>query len=210
MTKQPIPSAIKQYTFTKEILDDHITNSTNLRKQLRLYKVINSEGNIAGQFFYYPKKQFIAIDGNEIEVKVIEKFFKKTQYPLIDTKSNGQIGEIKYFGGPISYFWQDVPSLPNGTITLDDIVFNFRRIPAAVRSIPFKQDTWGHFKFRLYAIKGDKYANYTLKMDVPAWRTIGFNYIPFTGTIETNFENITAIVAAFYLMEYEFELQDET
>lgn len=206
MPLQPQPSDVKQYTFTKEILNDPLTNTNSPHSQLCLYKIIDNEGNTAAQFHYYPKKQFIEIDSQEITVSVIEKFFKKTQYLLID--NNQPVGEYKFIDSAMRLFWQDVPSEPNGILTFNDMVFNFRRVPAAVRALRFKKDTWGFYKFRLYGINGDTYAEYTLKMDQLTWQRYG--HIPFTGAIETNADNIMIVVSAFYLMERVFETLDDT
>jgi hypothetical protein len=209
MTQQPNSSGLKQYIFTKETLNDPLTNTDSSHSQLCLYKIIDNGGNIAAQFHYYPKKQFIEIDGKEMTVSVIEKFFKKTQYLLIH--NNQSVGEYKFIDSSMRLFWNDVPSEPNGILTFNDKVFNFRRIPAAVRALRFKKDTWGHFKFRLYAVKGDMYAEYMLKMPQFTWQRFGFiNHLPFTGSIETNTDNIMVVVSAFYLMERVFETLDDT
>lgn len=81
-------------------------------------------------------------------------------------------------------------------------------IPPEIRYTAFKQDTWGYFRFRLYAVKGNEFAEYSLKMDIPVWRTESFANIPFTGTIETNSQIMMAMLAALYLMEKEFEIED--
>src|ERR1044072_7771000 len=182
----------KQYTFTREILNDHVRHTKNSGK-LRLYKIIDSEGNIAAQFYSYPKKQVIEVNGKEIVVSVVEKFFKETKYLLIDSEKNEPIGEYKYFGAEISYFWQDVPTEPNGTITLDDILFYFRRIP--VGSSPFDQEPPGYYHFRLYAVMGDEYADYKLNISPSTWLNARSNTsCSFAGAIETNSKNITAMV----------------
>ena len=209
MSLQPNSSVLKQYTFTKENLNNPEINTYNSRQQKSLYKIIDKEGSIAAQFYYLPTKQFIQIDGKEITVSVIEKFLKKTQYQLID--NNQQVGEYKFNHNALCVFWQDVPSEPNGTVTLNNMVYNFRRISTGIRSLRLKKETWGHFKFRLYAVMGDVYAEYTLKMEQLNWLRTGFvNHHPFTGSIETNSENIMVVVAAFYLMERVWETLEET
>lgn len=201
MTLQPKSSDVKQYTFTKEILNDPLTG--NSRKHLRLYKLIDNNGNTAAQFFYYAKEQFIEIDGKKIAVSVIEKFLKKPQYLLIDS-ANNQLGEYTFIDSEMRLFWQDVPAEPNGTITLGEAVYNFRRIPAGIPS-------GGYFKFMLYDIYGDTYADYTLKVDqLTWWQRFNTNYQLFNGTIETNTSNIMIVVSAFYLMERVFETLDDT
>jgi hypothetical protein len=209
MTLQSNSSVIKQCTFTKEILNDPALNKLIYTKQLCLYKIIDNEGNIAAQFYYHPEKHAIEIDGKKITISVIEKFLKRTQYLLIENKQ--KIGEYKFNYSELCHYWQDVPSDPNGTVTFNNIVYNFRRISPGIRSLLFKKETWGHFKFRLYAIKGDAYAEYTLKMDQLTWQRAGsVNHYPFNGTIETNSENILLVVSAFYLMERVFETLDDT
>jgi hypothetical protein len=90
------------------------------------------------------------------------------------------------------------------------MVYNFRRISSGVRSLAFKKETWGYFKFRLYAVLGDAYVDYTLNIEQLTWyRTGNVNGLPFSGAIETNAENILVIAAAFYLMERVFETLDD-
>jgi hypothetical protein len=110
MSLQPNPSVIKQYTFTREVLNDPAPDKIFSRKHLCLYKIIDNEGNIAAQFYYSSRKQFIEIDGKEITVAVIEKFLKKTQYQLIE--NNKQVGEYTFNHSGLCLFWQDVPSDP--------------------------------------------------------------------------------------------------
>ncbi|HEY8893725.1 MAG TPA: hypothetical protein VIM79_02885 [Niastella sp.] len=209
MTLQPNADVIKQYTFTKENLNDPATNTYNSLQQKSVYKIIDNEGNIAAQFYYLPAKQFIQIDGKEITVSVIEKFLKKTQYLLME--NNRQVGEYKFIHSGLCHFWQDVPSDPNGAVTLNDMIYNFRRIPSGIRSLQFKKETWGHFKFRLYAVYGDAYAQYTFRIDQLSWLRTGFiNHHPFSGAIETNSENLLVVVAAFYLMERVLATTEET
>lgn len=210
MNLQPQPADVKQYTFTKEILNDPLTNTNSRHSQLCLYKIVDNKGNTAAQFHYYPKKQFIEIEGKEFAVSEIERFFKATKYLLIDAGKNQPVGEYKFNDSAIHFFWEDVPTEPNGTILLDDMVYYFRRIRSGVRSLRLRKETWGHFKFRLYAVKGDMYAEYTLKIDQPGWRqSMCVNLHSLNGTIETNTQNILVVVAAFYLMERVFETLDD-
>lgn len=209
MTPQADSSVIKQYSFTKEILNDPRTNTYNAYQQKSLYKIIDDEGSIVAQLYYLPDKQFIEIDGKEITVSVIEKFLRKTQYLLIE--NNQPIGAYKFNHSGLFPFWQDIPSDPNGTVIFNNLVFNFRRVSTGVRSLQFKKETWGHFKFRLYAVIGDAYAEYTLKMDQLNWLRAGFiNHHPFSGAIETNSTNLFIVVSAFYLMERVFATTEET
>jgi hypothetical protein len=125
--------------------------------------------------------------------------------------NNQQVGAYKFNHNALCHFWQDVPSDPNGFVTLNNMIYNFRRIPTGIRSLQFKKETWGHFKFRLYAVRGDAYAEYTFRMEQLNWIRSGFvNHHPFTGAIETNSKNILVVVAAFYLVERVFETLEET
>ncbi|MBK7885635.1 MAG: hypothetical protein IPJ81_18995 [Chitinophagaceae bacterium] len=145
------------FKFSKELigLPNKPTN------QLRLYKLLDDNNQVVGQFFYYPKEKLICFGDRELSIEVITKFMKKTKYFLVDKNNNKQIGEYEIFGGSgTNTFWQDVPSLPTGTIKIDGILFNFRRIPTGIKYSFLKQDTWGYFKFRLYAIKGQEFYEY--------------------------------------------------
>jgi hypothetical protein len=196
------------FKFSKELIDTGSTNRPS--EQLRLYKIVDDKDQLLGQFFYYPKEQIINFHNREISIEVVSKFLKKTKYFLVDRKDNNHVGEYEIFGGfGVNRFWQDVPSSPTGTIKLGDTLFNFRRIPADTKYSFLKQETWGYFKFRLYAIKGQEFYEYSLKMDIPVWSKPHYtNYRPFTGTIVSNSDNIFAILAGLYLMEVEFNFED--
>lgn len=196
------------FKFSKELVDTDSANRPG--KQLRLYKVLDDKDQVLGQFLYYPKEQIISLADRKISIEVVAKPLKKTKYFLVDKKDNEQIGEYEICGGfGVNHFWQDVPSSPTGTIRLGDTLFNFRRIPADIRHLLVKQETWGYFKFRLYAIKGQAFYEYSLKMDMPAWSKPRYtNYRPFSGTIVANSDNILAILAGLYLMEVEFDYED--
>ena len=196
------------FKFSKELIDTDTTNRPN--KQVRLYKILDGKDQLLGQFFYYPKEQVIYFSDREISIEVVSKFFKKTKFFLVDKKDNNQVGEYEIFGGfGVNHFWQDVPSSPTGTIKLGDALFNFRRIPSDIKFSFLKQETWGHFKFRLYAIKGQEFYEYNLKMDIPVWSKPHYTkYRPFVGTIESNSDNIFTILAGLYLMEVEFDFED--
>lgn len=197
-----------KFTFCKELIDKNSTNRPG--KKLRLYTLLDDQNQLIGQFFYYPKEQIIIVNDQEISIEVAPKFFKKTKYLLVDKKDSKQVGEYNILGGyGINHFWQDIPSSPTGTLTLGDTVFNFRRIPPAIRYSFLKQDTWGYFKFHLYAIKGTEFYEYSLKMDIPVWSKSHYTkYRPFVGTIESNSDNVLAILAGLYLMEMEFDFED--
>jgi hypothetical protein len=196
------------FKFSKELIDKDSTNRPS--KQLRLYKILDDKNQLLGQFLYYPKEQVISFNDREISIEVVSKFLKKTKYFLVDKKDNKQVGEYEIFGGfGVSHFWQDVPSSPTGTIKLGDTIFNFRRIPTDIRYSFLKQDTWGYFKFRLYTIKGKEFYEYSLKMDIPVLSKSHYTkYRPFVGTIESNSDNVFAILAGLYLMEVEFDFED--
>ena len=196
------------FKFSKELIDKDSTNRPS--KQLRLYKLLDERNQLLGQFFYNPKEQIINYDDREISIEVVSKFLKKTKYFLVDRKDNKQVGEYEIFGGyGVNHFWQDVPSSPTGTIKLGDTVFNFRRIPADIKYSFLKQETWGYFKFRLYAIKGKEFYEYSLKMDIPVLSKPHFTkYRPFFGTIVSNSDNVFAMLAGLYLMEVEFDFED--
>lgn len=196
------------FKFSKELIDKDSTNRPS--KQLKLYKLLDETNQLLGQFFYNPKEQIINFDDREISIEVVSKFLKKTKYFLVDRKDNKQVGEYEVFGGyGVNHFWQDVPSSPTGTIKLGDTVFNFRRIPTDIKYSLLKQDTWGYFKFRLYTIKGEEFYEYSLKMDIPVWSKSHYTkYRPFVGTIESNSDNVFAILAGLYLMEVEFDFED--
>ena len=196
------------FKFSKELIDSDSTKRPS--KQLRLYKISDDKDQLLGQFFYYPKEQIINFDDREISIEVVSKFLKKTKYFLVDKKDSKQVGEYEIFGGfGVNHFWRDVPSSPTGTIKLDDTVFNFRRIPSDIKYSFLKRETWGYFKFRLYAIKGHEFYEYSLKMDIPVSSKPHFTkYRPFVGTIESSSDNVFAILAGLYLMEVEFDFED--
>jgi hypothetical protein len=82
-------------------------------------------------------------------------------------------------------------------------------MPSDIKHSFFKQETWGYFKFRLYANKGQEFYEYSLKMDIPVFCKSHFtNYRPFEGTIKSNSDNVFAILAGLYLMEMEFDFED--
>jgi hypothetical protein len=196
------------FKFSKELIGNDTTNRPN--KQLRLYKILDDKDQVIGQFFNYPKEQIINFGDREISVEIVSKFLKKTKYFLVDKKDAKQLGEYEILGGfGVNHFWQDVPSSPTGIITLGETVFNFRRIPADIKYSFFKQETWGYFKFRLYTIKGKEFYEYSLKMDIPVWSKSHYTkYRPFVGTIESNSDNVFAILAGLFLMEVEFDFED--
>lgn len=195
--------------FSKELIDTDPTNRPS--NQLRLYKISDDKDRLLGQFFYYPKEQIINFNDREISIEVVSKFLKKTKYFLVDKNDNRQVGEYEILGGfGINPFWKDVPSSPIGTIKLDNALFNFRRIPADIKYSFFRQETWGYFKFRLYAVKGQEFYEYSLKMDIPALSKPNYTkYRPFVGTIASNSDNIFAILAGLYLIEMEFDYEDK-
>lgn len=196
------------YKFSKELVEINATSRQS--KQLRLYKIFDDKDRLAGEFFIYPKQYLIRFNDREITIEVISKFLKKTKHFLVDKKDHEKVGEYEVFGGNgVNHFWQDVPSSPTGTIKLGDSLFHFRRIPPDVRRAFLKPDTWGYFKFRLYAVKGEEFYEYSLKIDIPAWSNrYFFKFEPFVGTIESNADNVFAILAGLYLMELEFEFED--
>lgn len=196
------------FTFSKELVDHGLSGKPHL--QLRLYKVFDEAGAVAGSFHYYPKEQFFKIGEREILISVISKLFRKSKFLMLDRTSQEQVGEYEVFGGyGINHFYQDVPSAPTGIIKIAGKNFNFRRVPAEAGYSVFKKATWGYFKFRLYSIIGNEFYEYSLKMDIPALSKAHFtNYRPFTGNIESTSDNLFVLLAGFYLMEIEFEYED--
>ena len=197
-----------KYKFSKEVIDEYADDKPY--EQLRLYKLLNENDQIIGQFFYYSNRQYFVFGKTKILVEVISKIFKKTVYNLIDYNTNQKVGEYEIFGGRgIDRFWQDVPSIPTATIHIEDKKFNFRRISADINFSTFKKETWGYFKFKLYATKGNEFYDYTLKMDIPVFSKANYHkYRPFVGQIESNSNNILIILAGMYLMDIEFEYED--
>jgi hypothetical protein len=196
------------FKFSKELIVIDAANRPS--EQLRLYKVADENDQLLGQLFYYQDQQIIAFDDRKISIEVMRKFLKKSTYFLVDKRDNTQVGEYKVLGGfGVNYFWQDVPSSPTGTISMGDKSFVFRRIPPDISHSIFKRETWGYFKFRLYANKGQEFYEYSLKMDIPLWSKPYYTrYQPFVGTIESNADNVFAILAGLYLMEMEFKFED--
>lgn len=186
----------RQYAFTKELIDGY---------WLRQYNFFDATGELAGQFNYDGERQYLQYDDTEIEVEVISKLFKKTRYLLVDSRSKTTVGEYQLLGTGISLFWQDVPSSPNGTITLNDAVYNFRSLSTGIMPSLLQPESWGHYKFRLYAVRGDQFAEYTLKVALPFLKNMGIENYPFTGTVETNFASMKPVLAACYLIEWEFK-----
>lgn len=196
------------FRFTKELIGNSSTNRPD--KQLKLYKIFDDREVLRGQFFYYPEKQIISFENREILIEVGSKFFKKTKYLLTDKKDGKQVGEYEISGGiGISLFWQDVPTLPTGKVILNNMVFNFRRIAPDVSYSSLKQEYWNYFKFRLYAVKGDEFYDYSLKLDTSIVSKSNLvKHRPFIGAIESNSDNVFAILAGLYLMEIEFDNED--
>ncbi len=196
------------YKFSKELIDEYPGDKPY--RQLRLYKILDNKKQIVGQFYYYADEQYFLFGDKQISIEVISKLFKKTRYNLVNQSKQIQIGNYEIFGGfGIARFWEDVPSTPTGTINVDNKKYNFRRIPADIEYSFFKKATWGYFKFRLYATKGNEFYEYSLKMDIPSFSKVHYtNYRPFTGEIESNSDNILVMLAGFYLMEIEFEFED--
>lgn len=179
---------------------------------LNVYRVIDNDHTILGEYYSDRDRQYVKCNDNEIEIQTISKLFKKTKYLLIDAQNgNKQIGSFNLLGIGIGYYWKDVPSSPNGTLMLNNVVYNFRRIAPAVRESFFKKDTYGYFRFRLYSVTGIDYAEYDLKMEMSIWKRPGAaNNKPFEGTVETNMKNFPAVLAACFLMEYEFRHDGES
>lgn len=195
------------YTFSKDLID--IGSRINSKK-LRLYKIMSTEGMLCGQLLNYPTKQLIQLSSREIQIKTISKLFTNPKCILLDLNDNKEIGQLEIMGGfGVNFFWQDAPSDPIGRIKVGESVFNFRRIPPAISYSFFKQETWGHFKFRLYTIKGNDFYEYSFKLDMPVLDMgPALIYKTFTGSIETNGDNLLAILTAFYLIEAEFSNED--
>jgi hypothetical protein len=194
------------YKFSKEQADEYPDDKPY--RELMLYKVIDDNDQIVGQFYFYRDEQYFVFDNTQISIEVISKLFKKTKYNLLN--NNKPIGNYEIFGGGgIDRFYQDVPSNPTATINIGDQKYNFRRIPAAVEYSFFKQETWGYFKFRLYAVKGNEFYDYSLKMDIPFLSKANYTkYRPFVGQIESNSDNMLVMLAGIYLMDIEFEYED--
>jgi hypothetical protein len=179
---------------------------------LNIYRVIDNDHIILGEYCSDPDRQYIKCDNKEIEIQTISGFFKKTKYLLIDLQNgNQQIGNFNLLGIGIDYYWKDVPSSPNGTLVLNNVVYNFRRIAPAIRESFLKKDTHGYFRFRLYSVTGTDYAEYDLKMEMSIWKKPGAAINkPFEGTVETNMKNFPVVLAACFLMEYEFRHDGES
>ena len=196
------------YKFSKELIDEYPDDKPY--RQLRLYKIYDNKEQILGQLFYYRDEQYFVFGDTKISIEIVSKLFKNTKYYLVDDNKKIQIGEYDIFGGcGINRFWQDVPSTPTATINLGDKKFYFRRIPAEVEYSFFKQETWGYYKFRLYATKGNEFFEYSLKMDIPILSKANYTkYRAFVGQLESNSDNLLAILAGPYLMDIEFEFED--
>ena len=196
------------FIFSKELIDNDPT--TKRGKRSSQYKILDAKNNLLGQFFHSSEEPLIYVGDKEISIDTVSKFLKKTKHFLVDNKDRKQIGEYEILGGHgIDHFWKDIPSSPTGTIKLNDTLFNFRRVAPDVRYSFLKQETWGYFKFRLYAIERKEFYEYCLKMDVPIYdKPNQTKWRPFLGTIESNSDNILAILAGLYLMEIEFAFED--
>jgi len=178
------------------------------RKQLRLYKVYNDRGMMFGNFFYYPDEQAFNFNDTEIFIKINSKLFKAPQYLLIDRKDRKQIGHFQINQFRTHTFWKYNPS-PIGRIHLGDEVYNFKRVSPDIQPSPFKQETWGHFKFSLCSSKSNENIEYSLKMDIPVLSKANFTkYRPFEGFIESNTDNMFAILSGIYLIELAFQDED--
>lgn len=184
-------------------------SSIKLDKQLKVYKLFDANNQAIGWFFHYPNKQIIRIGDRDIYIETISSFRKKKCF-LVDKIEKKQIGEYGIFGGGTNYFWQDVPSSPNAIIKIDEVQFNFRRVLPDVSYSLLKKEYFNYFKFRLYAVKGNEFYEYSLKMDYPIRKKPYYSrYQPFVGTIESNSDNIFPILCGFYLIEKEFDYEDK-
>jgi hypothetical protein len=195
--------------FTKELKSEQYPTDFVPKKLLRLYQVW--EGNkLWGQFFHYPEKHFFKVEDKEVSIEVISKWFQKCKYLLNDDMENKLIGKYEIFNMRMIPFLAYEPLPPDASVTINDKLYYFRRLNPDIPSDLIKQETWGHFKFRLYAIKGNEYADYCLKMDIPIISKPNYtNNRPFTGTIETNIEDKLTILSALYLMEFAFKEEDQ-
>jgi hypothetical protein len=195
-----------QLRFTKDLINDIITTNVKISDQLRLYKIFDEQDAILGQFYFYHKEQYITFQEKEIAVETTSKILKKSQHLLVDKSDGKQIGQCELYKTGLStseyfLFNQFLLKIGDKTYILE------RQKPEAKRNF-FKIETWGHFKFRLYSKASQEYAEYSLKMDIPAWNRPSYKYINFTGTIETNMTDIFPILSAFYLFEIEFDNED--
>ena len=197
-----------KYKISKELIDEYSDDKPY--EELRLYKLIDENEKVVGQFFYYTDRQYFIFGKTNISIEVISNLFKKTIYNLVDCNTKNKIGEYEIFGGRgIDRFWQDAPSKPTASIYVDDKKLNFRRITADVDYSFFRKETWGYFKFKLYATKGNEFYYYTLKMDVPIISKSNYTkFRSFSGQVETNSNNILIILAGLYLMDVEFDYED--
>jgi hypothetical protein len=171
---------------------------------------MDEEGQAAGRFFYYNKEQYFVFGETKISIEVISRLFRKDEIYLLESATNNRKGSCEIFGrGGIDVLWEDIPSTPAGVIHFNDKKYNFRRIVPAVQYSYSDKETWDYFRYRLYAVKGNEFYDYSLKMSVPVWSNHGhISKSPFIGQIESNSDNILLILAGIYLMEVLFERQD--
>jgi hypothetical protein len=195
-----------QLRFTKDLVNDIMTTDVKITDQLRLYKIFDEQDVILGQFFFYHTEQYLTFANKEIAVETTSRILKKSQHILVDKSDGQQIGQYELYKTGLStseyfIFNQFLLKIDDKTYILE------RQKPDAKRNF-FKIETWGHFKFRLYSKASQEYAEYSLKMDIPAWNRPSHKYINFTGTIETNMTDIFPILSAFYLFEIKFDNED--
>jgi hypothetical protein len=193
--------------FTKEIIPNQYNSSASLYGRPRVYKVFDENGSLIGES-HHDTQQYFTYNSEEIRIDGGTSFFTKTRHTIRNATIGQRIGEITINGFGMSRFWQDVPSDPNSKVIIGRDEFYFRRIAPDVEPFFLKRNTWGYYRFRLYALKSEVYAEYSLKMAVPIFNNKNYiKFRPFEGSVETNFVDLLPMFTAFSLMEGEFNAE---
>ena len=189
--------------FSKEVLNDKVTTDVKISEQVRRYKLFSESHAVIGQFVFHHEEQFLMINNRRIEARE-----NKGQHLLIDIADNSQIGEYKVADNS-SFSSFSYTAFNTSIIEIGEQVYKFQRLRPDTPSSIFKQETWGHFKFKLFPAQGKEFAEFSLKMDIPVFSKANYTkYRFFTGSIETTITDALALLAAFYLMGIEFDKKD--
>jgi len=181
--------------FTKKVTNEVLTTDVKTKDQTRTWRLFDGQGILAGEFVLTHEKQFFRLGDRFVHVQ-------GRKHHLVDA-ANEQIGMFMPDGN--SLFSKEPPVTGDPYMKIMDKIYLFNQLPSDVSWNILKADTYGHYKFGIRALRGQDFATYSLKIDLPAWHRLPINYFPLDGTIETNMDDMLVILSTFYMIELWFE-----
>jgi hypothetical protein len=186
------------FTFRKEKEEDRYMRSYGLLDYCWMYTITDKDRKI-GRFFKSNFVSFFAFEEEDIRIDSVYKFLKKTQYPIIDQKTNNIIG-----GYDRELHFDN--RTPYGKLFLGDNTYQCANLKPDVKHMFLRKDTWGHFKIRVG--NGSEAVSYTLKTDHPSIWSYTVGDKPFEGQIELEGNNLMLLFAGIFLLEQVLEFED--